>query len=222
MKQKSTAISDTQSEKIAIRLKALREEKGVSHETLSKATGISKDALIKYEKAVQPHSSFGANRGMSIDFAVALARYYDVSTDYLLCNTDIRSPDTTVGDICTKTGLSEAAIYSLVNLKKMRLQELNSDRSLYSNDGNTAIYRMMNALNALLEKDNGNDILGCIGDYLYNTHIDGYEEDSDGIRRILPAEELNDTDLYLKIMPRIKVFQKELEQETAKESGKNG
>lgn len=47
---KKTAISDTQSKEIAIRLKNLREEKGISHETLSSITEISKDTLIKYEK----------------------------------------------------------------------------------------------------------------------------------------------------------------------------
>lgn len=48
-----------------------------------------------------------------INFAVSLARYYNTSTDYILCNTDIKSPDVTISDICIKTGLSEKAIIRL-------------------------------------------------------------------------------------------------------------
>lgn len=210
MKQKNTAISDTQSKNIAIRLKFLREEKGISHETLSSVTGISKDTLIKYEKTDEYNTSFGANKGMRIDFAVTLARYYNTSVDYILCNTDIKSPDVTISDICDKTGLKETAINRLMQLKKMHLQETDTNSILYCNGGNTAVYRCINAINDLLEKNSGIDILGSIADYLYNIHIDGYEEYSDGSKRILKAEDLNDTDLYLNIMPQIKDFQKEL------------
>lgn len=210
MKQKNTAISDTQSKNIAIRLKLLREEKGISHETLSSATGISKDTLIKYEKTDEYNTSFGANKGMRIDFAVSLAKFYNTSTDYILCNTDIKSPDLTISDICEKTGLTENAVIRLSNLKKFRLQKTNPDSIFYSKGGNTAIYRCINAVNDLLEKNNGIDILGSIADYFYNIHIDGYEEYSDGSKRILKAEYLNDTDLYLNIMPQIKAFQREL------------
>lgn len=197
MKQKNTAISDTQSKNIAIRLKLLREEKGISHETLSSATGISKDTLIKYEKTDEYNTSFGANKGMRIDFAVSLAKFYNTSTDYILCNTDIKSPDLTISDICKKTGLKETAVNRLIMLKQFECS-------------NNVGFRCINAVNDLLEKNNGIDILGSIADYLYNIHIDGYEEYSDGSKRILKAEYLNDTDLYLNIMPQIKAFQREL------------
>ncbi len=210
MLQKKTAISDTQSKNIAIRLKMLREEKGLSHETLSSVTGISKDTLIKYEKIDEYNTSFGANKGMRIDFAVSLSRFYNTSTDYILCNTDIKSPDVTIGDICEKTGLRENAIVRLIKLKEMQLKETNYDSVTYRKIRNTAVYRCINAINDLLERDNGIDILSNIADYFYNTHIDGYEEYSDGRKRILKAENLNDTDLYINIMPQIKAFQKEL------------
>lgn len=197
MKEKSTAISDTQSINIANRLKILREEKGISHERLSRATGISKDTLIKYEKTY-----LGANKGMSVSFAVVLANYYGTSTDYILCRTDIRSPDVTMSDICNKTGLSETAINNLTHLNKM------------NNGENIAIYRCLQAITALLEKNSGIDILGSIGDYLYNIHEDGYEEYEDGSRRILHAEDLNNADLYLNIMPQLRDFQKEIAEES--------
>lgn len=200
MKQKNVAISDTQSKNIAFRLKMLREEKGISHETLSSETGISKDTLIKYEKNDEYNSSFGANKGMRVDFAVSLAKFYNTSTDYILCNTDIKSPDVTISDICDKTGLSEIAVNCLISLKLEKLQP----------NGNTIFFRCINAINDLLEKNSGIDILGSIADYLYNIHIDGYEKYSDGSKRILKAEDLNDTDLYLNIMPQIKEFQREL------------
>lgn len=67
----------------------------------------------------------------------------------------------------------------------------NPNSILYYKGDNTAEYRFINALNALLEKDNSINILGSIAYYLYNIHIDGHEEYSDGSKRILRAEDLN-------------------------------
>ena len=66
------------------RLKDLRVEHGLTLEQLSAETGISKSALGKYEaddfKDISPFSM------------VELAKFYGVSTDYLLGLTDRRDP----------------------------------------------------------------------------------------------------------------------------------
>lgn len=45
-----------------------------------------------------------------VDKLVMLADYFDVSTDYLLGRTDVKTTDTTVKEICAYTGLCEEAI----------------------------------------------------------------------------------------------------------------
>ena len=52
-------------------------------------------------------------------FALAeISKAYNVSTDYLLGLTDIKSTDTTIKDICEYTGLNEKSIELIENIKK--------------------------------------------------------------------------------------------------------
>lgn len=60
---------------IGERIKELRREKDISQLTLSKAIGVDKRAIIFWEQQVnEPKASY----------IVGLARYFGVSTDYLL------------------------------------------------------------------------------------------------------------------------------------------
>ena len=60
---------------IGERIKELRQEKGVSQLTLAKAVGVDKRAIIFWEQQViEPKASY----------IVGLAKYFNVSTDYLL------------------------------------------------------------------------------------------------------------------------------------------
>lgn len=67
----------------AERLKDLREERGLTLDQLAKETGLSKSALGSYELnenvEISPHS------------ALTLAKFYSVSTDYLLGLTEIKN-----------------------------------------------------------------------------------------------------------------------------------
>ena len=77
----------------------LRVEKGLTLEQLSIETGISKSALGKYET--------DAPKDMSPFNVVKLAKFYEVSTDYLLCVTDNKNhPDTELDAL----HLSDAAV----------------------------------------------------------------------------------------------------------------
>lgn len=61
------------------RIKELRMEKGLSQQTLAKAIGVSQKAVDYWERGVnEPKASY----------IIALAKFFDVSTDYLLGITD--------------------------------------------------------------------------------------------------------------------------------------
>ena len=103
------------------RLKALREEKKISHQDLSEKTDINKQSLINYEKAGKDDGREIGTRvdafcGMSVNNAVALAKTFGVSTDYLLGLSSVRSPDVDVQAVCNYTGLSQSAVERLHSL----------------------------------------------------------------------------------------------------------
>lgn len=61
--------------KFAERLKDLREEKGLSQRTLATKLGFSQAAITRWENNLQTPN---------IDVAIIVAKYFKVSTDYLL------------------------------------------------------------------------------------------------------------------------------------------
>jgi transcriptional regulator with XRE-family HTH domain len=65
------------------RLRALREDNDLTQDELSKALHIDRKTLSNYETAY---------RTPSIYLVVKMADYFGVSTDYLLCRTDIPTP----------------------------------------------------------------------------------------------------------------------------------
>ncbi|GHU69667.1 transcriptional regulator [Clostridia bacterium] len=58
-----------------MRLKELREEKGLTQEAVAKAIGVSSISYLHYEKG---------QRKPPLNVIFALASYYGVTTDYLL------------------------------------------------------------------------------------------------------------------------------------------
>lgn len=63
----------------AKRLKELREEKGLSQNQLAKQTGLSQVSVSLWESK---------KKNPSIDAVIVLAKFFDVSSDYLLGLTD--------------------------------------------------------------------------------------------------------------------------------------
>lgn len=97
---------------MAKRLKELRLERGLSYEALSqllskRGTSLSHDSLQNYETSTPNHTKYGKNLAMRADSLLALAQLYGVSTDYLLCVTDIRSPNPNVAEMVDYLGISE-------------------------------------------------------------------------------------------------------------------
>ena len=117
--------SKERSFEMAKRLKVLREEKGLSHVSLSKelkekyGISISRDSLINYEISEdnRTRAQDFPNLKMKVQYLLALADFYGVSTDYLLCQTDTKSPIIELRQTCDYTGLSEMAALGL-NLNK--------------------------------------------------------------------------------------------------------
>lgn len=137
----------------AIRLKELRENyqgKGISHEKLAEslealygerernkknnqlrfskkaseeAKVISVAVLKNYEVVDFGHAKFDTGYGMNVSFLMMLADFYQVSTDYILGNTDIKSPDMDVRIVSEKSGLSENSIEHSNYIKQCALRD---------------------------------------------------------------------------------------------------
>lgn len=66
-----------------LRIKQLRQEKSLKQDDLAKTFGISQQTISSYEKGI---------REPDIATLKKLANFFDVSLDYLLGKTDIRTP----------------------------------------------------------------------------------------------------------------------------------
>lgn len=71
---------------------------------IAKELGISRDVLSKYKK--------GTNR-VKLDTVANMAQLYNVSTDYLLGLSDIKTTELLTRDICNETGLSENSVANI-------------------------------------------------------------------------------------------------------------
>lgn len=106
---------------MARRLKELRNSKKLSHDKLRDelqnkfGIKISRASLLNYEIDNEFHSKAGdfSNLKMNAEFLSCLADFYGVSTDYLLCRTDIKSRNPNMQEACKITALSEDAISAL-------------------------------------------------------------------------------------------------------------
>ena len=108
---------------MAKRLKGLRMENKYSHVTLSEALRkkgikVSHDSLLNYEAEDFYHTKYGKNLRMRADCLLGLAQLYGVSADYLLCVTDIRSPDPNVKKMVEYLGIGEENIRFLYALNQ--------------------------------------------------------------------------------------------------------
>lgn len=66
------------------RLRFLRNERGESLDKIASYLNVTIQTISNYETE---------KRDMTPDTILKLAEYFDVSTDYLLCKSDIRNPD---------------------------------------------------------------------------------------------------------------------------------
>lgn len=90
------------------RLKELLDERGISYQKLSNETGVSTNTIFKIIK--------GKSESISTDTLIKLCKFFDVSTDYFLGLSDIRSTDYENADLSQELGLSVSAIQNITSL----------------------------------------------------------------------------------------------------------
>lgn len=142
-------MSKSNSLLMAKRLKELREEKKLSHVSLSKALkerydiDISRDSLMSYEVSDPHHTKAYKNEGMRVEYLRCLADFYCVSADYLLGFTNDQNREASAVD---DLGLSPSVVKRILMSK-----ECSED-------------------NELQDKQLNNKVKSCIFDNCYSTH----------------------------------------------------
>lgn len=92
------------------RLGDLIESKGITQSQLAEKTGINQSAISEY---INGKKGGVEERAPDCATIIALSKYFSVSTDYLLGQSKIRTPNSDMIAACEFTGLSEQAITSL-------------------------------------------------------------------------------------------------------------
>ena len=166
----------------AQRLKKLRVDKGLSHQKLSEALSdfgvdVSPRSLMNYESAAKDefHSKSQSISKMNASTLVALAEFFDVSTDYLLGLNDAPTADIEVQAITDYTGLSVESV------KILHIQNLLREiaKSTNANSNNDTKYvgvdtYLLFAVNILIEKFCNTDFFKNFLNYLYSNEIELY------------------------------------------------
>lgn len=93
----------------AARFKGLRESAGLKQSEAGEKLGVSRGAISFYENC---------ERTPDIEFAVKASRLFNVSTDYLLGESDTSSRDTNLQSVCQYTKLSENAVKQILDLQQ--------------------------------------------------------------------------------------------------------
>lgn len=93
-------------DKVSKRIVELREAKGETQQELADAIGITRQSLSRYEIAT---------RTINVDVLGALAQHFNVTTDYLLGLSDIKSTEQDMKIACEVTGLSEKAVKKIAS-----------------------------------------------------------------------------------------------------------
>lgn len=120
------------------RLRDLRTSSKISHEKLATDIGVSKQLLKNYEQAFlnsgiptgAKSDKTEAIAGMSISTLYKLAKYFNVSADYLLGISSNPTTDKNKNAVCEYTGLSQDSIDIIFNISEDGFTYTNLDTSL--------------------------------------------------------------------------------------------
>lgn len=150
-KTKRPDVKASIGEKIAY----IRTSKGISQDELANFVYKTRQEINYYEKGT---------RKVDIDTLVLIAKYLEVSVDYLVGINDIERPNSDLQGIYEITGLSEKAIYVLSKFKgsKEVLSQLYED---YELAGIEKEEQKLAILNKLIENPKFEEILNHIVDY---------------------------------------------------------
>ena len=90
---------------IGERLKKLREDKGEKQQDVANAILVDRTVISFFERN---------ERKPDVDKLIALAKHFDVTTDFLLCQSDVKKADITLQAISKYIGLSDEAIRRVI------------------------------------------------------------------------------------------------------------
>lgn len=100
---------------LADRYIALREDAGYkTQRSFAAAIGINYKTIDSHENGRRP---------MSHETLVKYADFFDVSTDYLLGRTNVKSPDAEIQGICNRLGLSENAVIAICKMRETEVED---------------------------------------------------------------------------------------------------
>ncbi|MCM1380593.1 MAG: helix-turn-helix domain-containing protein [Muribaculaceae bacterium] len=91
------------------RLTEIRKEHCETQQELADSIGITQQSLCRYEQG---------ERTANIEFIKKVAEHFNVSADYLLGLSDVRSYDADLNAVCKYTGLNEQAVTVLSKCNK--------------------------------------------------------------------------------------------------------
>ena len=147
--------------KIGERIKALREEKGLTLAELAKELDTVKSSLSYIENGKKP---------VKDDLIVKICNYFDISADYLLGRTDIKSSDLNVRGVCEQTGLSDLAVERIMIQNDIspgfRMEPI-FRKSLYDEEIEFCHFDMKDIVNKAFEEEALWDLLGRIRVFLH-------------------------------------------------------
>lgn len=95
----------------AQRLKEIMKEHSVTQQQLADELNMTRQAVSLY---------LNGQALPAVDKLLTIVNYFDISADYLMGRSDVKSTDENIQMICEYTGLSENAIPTLVKLKEKR------------------------------------------------------------------------------------------------------
>lgn len=124
------ATNMLQSKVLGQRLIKLRETKKMTQVELAKDLGITRSSLSLYELG---------ERTINTDVLYDIAKYFNVSADYLIGLSDTQSLDTDLQAVCKYTGLSEESI------KKMK-GEFDIDYEISMESDSTTLAEVLNCV----------------------------------------------------------------------------
>lgn len=104
-------MKDLTKKKIGTILNELLAERGILQKELAEHIGVTANTVSYY---------LSGDRCPDIDKIIEIAKYLNVSTDYLLGITDIKSPDTELTAVCNYTGLSESSIKNIKRYAELK------------------------------------------------------------------------------------------------------
>ena len=144
---------------IAVRIRELMKSSGTTQQELAENTGCSRQAIAQYAD--------GSN-APNIDKLVSIAKYFDVSLDYLVGLSNARTADKDIQYICDYTGLNSKTIDELHSTLEMSQTGTTTDSSIVIDETN--IKETAAAIVGSV-KSSCKNFLDCINEFILDFNI---------------------------------------------------